>query len=67
MDRYGWDATGCGYWLEVASTSLRHGRIQQVLSVACPCHLVVSRLRGNDGAEVLRTTVTGLTCMDVYG
>ena len=25
----------CGYCLE-ASTSLRHGRIQQVLSVACP-------------------------------
>ena len=29
-------ASFCGYCLE-ASTSLRHGRIQQVLSVACPC------------------------------
>ena len=32
-----------------SATSLRHGRIQQVLSVACPCHPVDSRLRGNDG------------------
>ena len=38
----------CGYCLE-ASTSLRHGRIQQVLSVAC-ARPVDSRLRGNDGA-----------------
>ena len=38
----------CGYCLE-ASTSLRHGRIQQVLSVALPISPVDSRLRGNDG------------------
>ena len=39
----------CGYCLK-ASTSLRHGRIRQVLSVEFPCYPVVSRLRGNDGA-----------------
>ena len=35
----GLECPRCGYCLE-ASMSLRHGRIQQVLSVACPCHPV---------------------------
>ena len=61
-------APPCGYWLE-ASTSLRHGRIQQVLSVACPPRPVDSRLRGNDGGfckglhQGRGGLVVGLSCL----
>ena len=36
-----------------SATSLRHGRIQQVLGVACPCHPVDTAMRQHDGTSTM--------------
>ena len=52
MDSYGWGGcemtdTAPPLWIadQKSATSLRHGRIQQVLGVACPCHPVDTAMR----------------------